>query len=225
MHKCFNPRVPRGTRRTWGRLLPTGNVFQSPRPTRDATIALLIVSVAIFCFNPRVPRGTRPIIFSTRNDNEMVSIPASHAGRDRLYRGKYVRSVVSIPASHAGRDRLRDAIAIIRKRFNPRVPRGTRRFFILLILQWFVFQSPRPTRDATQVQKALKRLRVFQSPRPTRDATGKDAVTILQILGFNPRVPRGTRHDAGDGGCDDELVSIPASHAGRDLTFRAKCQP
>jgi len=79
------------------------------------------------CFNPRVPRGTRPDLTKLTLDKEAVSIPASHAGRDRtdfsfvlatirfnprVPRGTRLRSGriiqagngVSIPASHAGRD-------------------------------------------------------------------------------------------------------------------------
>ena len=125
-------------------------MFQSPRPTRDATSSGNTYRKYVNCFNPRVPRGTRPDGFDTL----------------------ICRSNVSIPASHAGRDSPRRSQKRVRACFNPRVPRGTRLmylvgqtvdwnvsipashagrdlFFHLVIISCKMFQSPRPTRDAT----------------------------------------------------------------------------
>jgi len=56
-----------------------------------------------------------------------------------------------------------------------------------------MFQSPRPTRDATELRVRSNEFVAFQSPRPTRDATGSDRSVFRVCKGFNPRVPRGTR--------------------------------
>jgi len=102
-------------------------MFQSPRPTRDATLY----------FGRDLRLGA-------------VSIPASHAGRDAISSFKCFPSAdVSIPASHAGRDRAHRTGLFQWLSFNPRVPRGTRPAISPSLTAGITFQSPRPTRDAT----------------------------------------------------------------------------
>jgi len=125
-----------------------------------------------------------------------VSIPASHAGRDRRLlfllpppgsfqsprptRDATLKEVqfdylckVSIPASHAGRDFLRIFLV-----FNlcavsiPASHAGRDRSMFVPLFLYSKFQSPRPTRDATFSTQQLRE----------------------GYQGFNPRVPRGTRH-------------------------------
>ena len=79
---CFNPRVPRGTRLGNADRSIMFYVFQSPRPTRDATPGDKRKYQTLWGFNPRVPRGTRPKRGAAQDTTFIVSIPASHAGRD-----------------------------------------------------------------------------------------------------------------------------------------------
>jgi len=169
----FNPRVPRGTRRNAYSKLSIYLKFQSPRPTRDATAIGFILWPGKGCFNPRVPRGTRLSL-------DRLCISVYSCFNPRVPRGtRHVLVVVhmlnccvSIPASHAGRDIVRVIAKINHLSFNPRVPRGTRQFAYPDWLDLALFQSPRPTRDATWRGANFGKIAMwFQSPRPTRDAT------------------------------------------------------
>ena len=127
-------------------------IFQSTRPMRDATVSVFFSLIFVFDFNPRVPCGTRPVFGCYKISHQfIISIHASHAGRDRGSCDSVASWRISIHASHAGRDigristlaslilfqstrPMRDATvsnisvpsAIIY--FNPRVPCGTRRY-------------------------------------------------------------------------------------------------
>ncbi len=218
----FNPRVPRGTRLP---SLATGSniiLFQSPRPTRDATAdvhRLLFLSVG---FNPRVPRGTRPDV-------------VNHVAGFLLFQSPRPTRDATFSAFSA---------AFACASFNPRVPRGTRLKYSVCGFCPLSFQSPRPTRDATNdlinvlipypvsipashagrdagQPVAATLCYQFQSPRPTRDATEIHVSDTVEPSSFNPRVPRGTRLRQSMTHYNHAVVSIPASHAGRDLDDRS----
>ena len=59
---------------------------------------------------------------------EIVSIHAPHAGRDRVYRCRCKCGKVSIHAPHAGRDSSFFRLMLSYVSFNPRAPCGARRF-------------------------------------------------------------------------------------------------
>src|ERR1035437_5089587 len=110
---------------------------------------------------------------------------------------------------------------MLRRRFNPRAPRGARRKrkLILATDQW------------------------FQSTRPTWGATRGRALTRTRCSSFNPRAPRGARPSVGSPGSGGAVfqstrptwgatgkvqrcltsrdVSIHAPHVGRDLNQQA----
>ncbi len=57
----FNPRTPRGVRRIFTAIRPSGRSFQSTHPARGATVAKSSKPGERKNFNPRTPRGVRLI--------------------------------------------------------------------------------------------------------------------------------------------------------------------
>ena len=55
----FNPRSPRGERRSMSSISPVSASFQSTLPARGATTKSRAVSAVLPYFNPRSPRGER----------------------------------------------------------------------------------------------------------------------------------------------------------------------
>jgi len=213
-------------------------MFQSPRPTRDATIltkwlpSFLNVSIpashagrdfftmhftpALCCFNPRVPRGTRLILCRLRSGFARFQSPRPTRDATQPTPHCMPWCPVSIPASHAGRDVSWHNLAIDLSGFNPRVPRGTRLPLSALLVGLHLFQSPRPTRDATAYEASQKQAKKVSIPA---SHAGRDIpVTGISSMAssFNPRVPRGTRPGGNHSPGKLDYVSIPASHAGRD---------
>ena len=192
----FNPRAPRGARPVAVLQRLETLVFQSTRPTRGAT------------------QRVRDI-----DSPEEISIHAPHAGRDQKRRGECRRHDISIHAPHAGRDQWAAPTLTSTAHFNPRAPRGARRLYGFKLTPGAEFQSTRPTRGATIAGE--RRLRAckfqstrptrgatspgssssvfltFQSTRPTRGATDQEKKEVTPNDDFNPRAPRGARHNHG----------------------------
>ena len=129
-YPSFNPRVPCGTRQLYSVKVSIVCVFQSTRPVRDAT------HYYPYSFQPGWFQSTRPVRDATRVRVLIllalfVSIHASRAGRDPIATTIAPIPVVSIHASRAGRDIKSLVILVIYLRF----------------------QSTRPVRDATQLEK------------------------------------------------------------------------
>ena len=106
--------------------------------------------------------------------------------------------------------------------FNPRAPYGARLCGLLTIAFIVLFQSTRPIRGATELDRRDAARERFQSTRPIRGAThrlrgsaagvdisihaphtGRDARVFLQTL--------------------SEVISIHAPHTGRDATMTILC--
>ena len=190
----FNPRFPRGKR-------PSGLRF--PRPQGH--------------FNPRFPRGKRPkeiqisridLLFqSTLPAREatsgkiqkaltgLISIHASREGSDTRKRVYTPKSTgISIHASREGSDINYIENCIRKRNFNPRFPRGKRRFMfgLLTTLSAISIHASREGSDKI-------------APRKGAD-----------IIYFNPRFPRGKRHAFSAEELPEELISIHASREGSD---------
>ena len=170
--RSFNPRVPRGTRRYRRECVFIGTTFQSTRPARDATIL-------------------RRAIYGLTH----VSIHASRAGRDqRLWcaPGRGCKFQSTRPARDATACSPRSPPASTC--FNPRVPRGTRpgHGSACQCQHAVSIHASRAGRDDPR-QRDPHLIRLFQSTRPTRDATACDHACWSTWHCFNPRVPRGTR--------------------------------
>ena len=193
----FNPRAPRGARPTPGTTRNRIIGFQSTRPARGAT------------------NGPDAIIVA-----RAVSIHAPRAGRDYRMRRPEGRRGVSIHAPRAGRDRPRHTPRSAPAGFNPRAPRGARLPVRRQLCSPDEFQSTRPARGATRCDPRFWAPTWFQSTRPARGATSPLLTTNLTTPCFNPRAPRGARHDGLGTGQNDLSVSIHAPRAGRDLFSR-----
>ena len=167
----FNPRAPRGarlTRQIAGCILVG---FQSTRPTRGATrksvdgFAKVKVSIHaphagrdshVFSapgarrrFNPRAPRGARPSLVVKASRASMFQSTRPTRGATDNIEEVVKKPGVSIHAPHAGRDRVLKNYWSDQSCFNPRAPRGARRFVSTGITRFYSFQSTRPTRGAT----------------------------------------------------------------------------
>ena len=157
------------------------STFQSALPARGATCARSTSRWRSCSFQSALPaRGaTRGLLDVDQPD--IVSIRAPRAGSDAIVAG------------------LRQAGL----RFNPRSPRGERRF----------------------VRVEMNRSDMFQSALPARGATSRRAPPCRASARFNPRSPRGERRARAAVAAMPAGVSIRAPRAGSDGARGAPCVP
>ena len=148
----FNPRAPRGARRSFQRTFCVVPPY----------------------FNPRAPRGARPYpSFGFPYAQKFQSTrPARGATQQALYERAERRSI-SIHAPREGRDRHTSGISRTTRYFNPRAPRGARHSRNSTMVARSAFQSTRPARGATHTNHVGRGDKIFQSTRPARGATAK----------------------------------------------------
>jgi len=122
-------------------------------------------------FNPRPPRGERLYIPQDRKEIVMFQStpPERGATPDKLDPEKF--NWVSIHAPREGSDPPFCGMYSLPLCFNPRPPRGERRYW-----PYNFYPS-----------------QLFQSTPPERGATGKFFIPAAGSAGFNPRPPRGER--------------------------------
>ena len=214
----FNPRRPRGRRRSTASRHRAAIVFQSTPPARAATLYRDIRDRRRAGFNPRRPRGRRhrPSPASRLLALFQSTPPARAATKDGTLRR--VRHLVSIHAARAGGDQVRSEVSTRPRCFNPRRPRGRRpdhrgggcceRVSI---------HAARAGGDLGQIARAQRgsvvsihaaraggdgggsgasgTVVVFQSTPPARAATVEDSPVYCGGRSFNPRRPRGRRRD------------------------------
>ena len=169
-------------------------------------------------FNPRAPRGARHAVRQILQVQSAISIHAPLAGRDasttiegsinsifqstRPSRGAtlYIYGDVEGDSQFQSTRPSRGATPLEngfypgRGNFNPRAPRGARRW---------------PSRSMSQIRR-------FQSTRPSRGATGSPWLLPDGGHDFNPRAPRGARLGAVNRNIAIIPISIHAPLAGRD---------
>ena len=167
----FNPRPPRGRRRRSPSLTSRAWVFQSAPPAREATGAVIRWFLYRVGFNPRPPRGRRRlgdipetpvVVFQSAppareatprqgraGGRVCVSIRAPRAGGDQVAVGEPSCVNVSIRAPRAGGDTRRMVMLSPSISFNPRPPRGRRRWRAGCPAGCSTFQSAPPAREAT----------------------------------------------------------------------------
>ncbi len=127
-HCSFNPRAPRGARRP-GHCIPHSSIgvsIHAPRVGRDSRRWRW--RSARIGFNPRAPRGARPgrVCRSLQLAEFQSTRPAWGATIESM--SEHSEHIVSIHAPRVGRDRLRTLARCRAASFNPRAPRGARRF-------------------------------------------------------------------------------------------------
>ncbi len=172
------------------------NVFQSTRPARGAT-------------------GRDGYCKACRK----VSIHAPRAGRDPRSPVRMVDWTRFNPRAPRGARRRSTRFSATLASFNPRAPRGARLFPFGIIQLVCLFQSTRPARGATVLEKGFQSVIAvsIHAPRAGRDccdfseyATAKVSIHapragrdggrrgwFPKTRGFNPRAPRGARPSCG----------------------------
>ena len=189
----FNPRSPRGERRSGGVSVSTcPRQFQSTLPARGAT-------------RLRQKYWTSPLFQST--------LPARGATDNSLHMPN--RSSISIHAPREGSDCARLQGFPDRWDFNPRSPRGERHRHHDLFPLPGRFQSTLPARGATTIFGSLGSVKSDFNPRSPRGERPPEEVELVIPSHFNPRSPRGERHALGDGFPDVEQFqsTLPARGA------------
>ena len=151
--------------------------FQSTRPIRGATSIRDRVRTNLRNFNPRAPYGARHVTWAdirqmlkisihaphTGRDHtadqqqqpeQLISIHAPHTGRDNLTCYHYtIPPKISIHAPHTGRDWRGRYTSADPDHFNPHAPYGARRAGAGGGGGKAPFQSTRPIRGATRLQR------------------------------------------------------------------------
>ena len=149
LRQNFNPRSPRGERHLVNIIILRKNLFQSTLPARGATKVsaagrpvlkfqstlpargatkidrVLQILIAISIHAPREGSDFHNITYSKKTK---ISIHAPREGSDKS-RGKYpISTGISIHAPREGSDQAQPLITKASTNFNPRSPRGERRF-------------------------------------------------------------------------------------------------
>ena len=168
----FNPRPPRGGRRSWAspgrpsitfqstppargattsvRKIRTRWIFQSTPPARGATQQSVPVAQHHSTFQSTPPaRGATPS-FSASFGLSLISIHAPREGGDAVI--SYVGDIcaISIHAPREGGDFIDEVSLIWDNHFNPRPPRGGRRPFTAPHSSEWTYFNPRPPRGGRQ---------------------------------------------------------------------------
>jgi len=173
----FNPRLPGGRRR-------------NRRPT----------SSQITCFNPRLPGGRRPCPRHRCQSRACVSIHAFRGeGDTRPDQGICITRYVSIHAFRGEGDLDRAVMRTRRKRFNPRLPGGRRRYVhqFPVFGNWVSIHAFRGEGDRTH-----------RAQYPS-------------VHGFNPRLPGGRRPGLPKTGTIYE-PSFQSTPSGGKATFKRR---
>jgi len=237
---CFNPRAPRGARRSSWRGKGSQQLvsIHAPREGRDR--ASLTYPTRPRGFNPRAPRGARRsasagwLASSCFNPRAPRGARLSGATSSTLHQ-------VSIHAPREGRDRLSLSRRLLPSCFNPRAPRGARPSAVAIKVANREFQSTRPARGATENGSAgslsarvsihapregrdarrpgkIVRDAAFQSTRPARGATNYSCfLPIASIVSIHaPREGRDVAHLP----MADRIARFQSTRPARGATFR-----
>ena len=195
----FNPRPPRGGRRAAPKRPNNRPEFQSTPPARGATLFRFH-----FCFSYDKFQSTPPA-----------------RGATPKYRIIPTNTPISIHAPREGGDTMIKYTAYILHHFNPRPPRGGRLHLWITSLRMPLFQSTPPARGATNNKVQIMPNLRFQSTPPARGATKSMLPSWERQYHFNPRPPRGGRHDLN---LDWLLKTVKISiHAPREGGGQQRC--
>ena len=170
--KDFNPRAPRGARRSLRRNRNAPKYHFNPRAPRGARLKVSSpqcshggisihvpreghdgIDVAdvlrVRHFNPRAPRGARPI--RTLRFRGIISFQSTCPARGTTATEWWTlpRRSISIHVPREGHDRCCRRCRTDRHNFNPRAPRGARQISVFDYAFKFPFQSTCPARGTT----------------------------------------------------------------------------
>ena len=159
-------------------------------------------------FNPRPPRGGRRTFCKPLNHAlKFQSTPPARGATQSADRAGSRRRNISIHAPREGGDCMSATRRSMPAYFNPRPPRGGRRFVRIDVLHDFNDFNPRPPRGGRP--KHICRSagsRLFQSTPPARGATRTRLSSQPDIFYFNPRPPRGGR-----------LIAVSSAHPSKSF--------
>jgi len=193
----FNPRAPHGARLVEFWQILAGDVFQSTRPARGATLtirlSILFILVSIHApragrdsarfesvgssigFNPRAPRGARRSGHGLNFLGDVFqSTRPARGATSKAFSAKHAAGV-SIHAPRAGRD-------------HDTIPK-----FAMLAVS---IHAPRAGRDDPR-PRPLRHPPGFQSTRPARGATLVPAVSAGIVILVSIHAPRAGRDQQG----------------------------
>ena len=146
-------------------------------------------------FNPRAPRGARHTgsCFPETSPNFNPRAPRGARLVPPAFDVAILR--ISIHAPREGRDVLAGVPGGDSRYFNPRAPRGARLEVTSKYAFNKLFQSTRPARGATAMDRSSTRLMMISihAPREGRDPWRGE--TNIWRWNFNPRAPRGARRN------------------------------
>ena len=214
----FNPRLPRGKRHHI--LKHRGHfLFISIHASREGSDSVFKEAMELIeNFNPRFPRGKRLKTdwIDQQNDLFQSTLPAGEATtwprrnipsltgfQSTLPAGEATAPVLAIMTYYrlfqstlpAGEATLRNNYTRRRSvNFNPRFPRGKRLFENLFTASFGLFQSTLPAGEATGMTSSRDLAPSFQSTLPAGEATIAHKLDKCVVSDFNPRFPRGKRH-------------------------------
>ena len=149
-------------------------VFQSTRPMRGATILTVTLSLCLVFQSTRPMRGAT-VDFDDTARFEFISIHAPHAGRDRSCAGTRAVRADFNPRAPCGARPARVPSPTGSEYFNPRAPCGARPYPLL------------PMSPALGIS--------IHAPH-----AGRDLLKLIKSItsqNFNPRAPCGARHAQG----------------------------
>ena len=217
-NRNFNPRAPCGARHSPINAEMFASEFQSTRPMRGATISLTLRRSAALYFNPRAPCGARRLLRRRGGMGRQISIHAPRAGRDN--QGTHIAALqqISIHAPRAGRDAPHKHDHVSSCHFNPRAPCGARPLTHAAALASVSFQSTRPVRGATFLERIphLDTHISIHAPRAGRDWGSPATATRDAISIHAPRAGRDYGYVVVG---QVTWISIHAPRAGRDAVI------
>ena len=145
----FNPRSPRGERRSLARGRGDDDQYFNPRSPRGERHAKAKKIQRLINFNPRSPRGERPLMMADQGGHDEFQSTLPARGATTRVEGGSASHYISIHAPREGSDLVVLVIMVIDRYFNPRSPRGERLRHTYYTTGTIKFQSTLPARGAT----------------------------------------------------------------------------
>ena len=206
----FYPRPPRGGRRQYTKsgLSKGGISIHALREEGDLRRPCLPVSRPAFLSTPSARRATQ--IVRCLGAPLVISIHALREEGDRAYAASTMLPQISIHALREEGDRLHLLHLRVRQDFYPRPPRGGRRLDTISNNSRAKFLSTPSARRAT-----LRHPRCFRRHKISIHALREEGdaarfFTIVVVLNFYPRPPRGGRREHVAHGLAPVSISIHA---------------
>ena len=213
----FNPRSPRGERPAASTDLQQHQSFNPRSPRGERPRAPPLTQQAVTNFNPRSPRGERQDLRATRANAYLFqsTLPARGATQAAGRSPKNLIFQSTLPAR--GATILRPSCHLLTGYFNPRSPRGERRFSPRHNNRPLPISIQAPREGSDPGCLAVCRSgRRFQSTLPARGATYRRRGTPCNTAYFNPRSPRGERRVHEGQRKAHQAISIHAPGEGSD---------